>query len=338
MKKNKALRKKRAGLFITAAVIGILGACTNTVQPKADDSKAIPAPGSALHMKNMEGTVPIRTIEAIPYVSANDVSRVLGFRMRWDAPKGSILLGDEDASYELHIGSTAAVKGGSAMNIPQSPILSHSQAFIPVTSLGSLFQDDIRFDVEDEQTVRFIPVKPIAAAADSGTAAEFADDPISSVLPEGGREGAVAKPKALAYRAKSLQQQDEARDSLIQKAQRYLGVSYEFGAEPYSESGTFDCSSFTKYLFERHGIQLGRTARQQADQGTPVSEQQLRKGDLLFFTVPGRFTNEKEIGHVAIYLGNHKVIHALPDNGVQITDIDKPLWKSRFVKARRYLP
>jgi cell wall-associated NlpC family hydrolase len=44
----------------------------------------------------------------------------------------------------------------------------------------------------------------------------------------------------------------------------------------------------------------------QSTLGTAVSEEDIRPGDLLFYV--GRYAGQ--IGHVAIYIGNGKIIHA----------------------------
>jgi cell wall-associated NlpC family hydrolase len=128
-------------------------------------------------------------------------------------------------------------------------------------------------------------------------------------------------------------------DKLVETANRYLGVKYLFGADPYPQSGKFDCSTFTQYVFGKYGISLPRTARAQARDGSSVSRKMLRKGDLMFYYVPGRFKSNKTIGHVGIYMGNNKMIHAspAPDNGVQISNINHEYWKKTFLQAKRFV-
>ncbi|MBE3075125.1 MAG: C40 family peptidase, partial [Actinobacteria bacterium] len=68
------------------------------------------------------------------------------------------------------------------------------------------------------------------------------------------------------------------------------GIYYVYGGT--STSG-FDCSGFTQYVFRRIGINLPRTAEQQRQFATPVSNPV--PGDLVFFGVPSY--------HVGIYAG-----------------------------------
>ncbi|WP_265442522.1 C40 family peptidase [Flexivirga meconopsidis] len=75
------------------------------------------------------------------------------------------------------------------------------------------------------------------------------------------------------------------------------GVPYRWGGN--TPSG-FDCSGFTSYVFARAGKSIPRTASQQAYATTRVSNPQ--PGDLVFWGYPAY--------HVAIYLGNGKIIAA----------------------------
>jgi cell wall-associated NlpC family hydrolase len=95
-----------------------------------------------------------------------------------------------------------------------------------------------------------------------------------------------------------------AVEQIAATASRYLGARYRLGG---TTPRAFDCSGFVRYVFRRHGVELPRTAREQSDVGhlIVVGLDSLRVGDLLFFRTPrGRAS------HVAIYLGDGKIIHA----------------------------
>jgi len=72
------------------------------------------------------------------------------------------------------------------------------------------------------------------------------------------------------------------------------GIYYVYGGT--STSG-FDCSGFTQYVFRRIGINLPRTAEQQRQFATPVSNPV--PGDLVFFGAPSY--------HVGIYAGSGRM-------------------------------
>lgn len=89
----------------------------------------------------------------------------------------------------------------------------------------------------------------------------------------------------------------------------FLGIPYLWGGT--SEFG-YDCSGFTQRLFRYSGTELPRNANWQRDAGIMVKDfDHAMRGDLVFFA-----------GHVALYLGNHVIIHAnLSHGGVSITDL-----------------
>jgi peptidoglycan endopeptidase LytE len=121
-------------------------------------------------------------------------------------------------------------------------------------------------------------------------------------------------------------------DRVIQIGEKYLGAKYLYGASP-SRTDAFDCSSFTMRVFSEAGISLPRTSAAQSQVGTPVSFNQLQKGDLVFFDTDFDGT----INHVGIYAGNGQMLNASTSKGVSYTSINSSYWKERFVKAARVM-
>lgn len=121
--------------------------------------------------------------------------------------------------------------------------------------------------------------------------------------------------------------------AVAQAAYNYLGEKYVWGS---SQPGVgFDCSGLTSYLYNKVcGISLYRNSAAQSKNGYPVNRENLKQGDLLFFSTNG----SGNISHVGIYVGNGKMIHAsTPSTGVIISDIDSNYYSSTFVTARRIL-
>jgi cell wall-associated NlpC family hydrolase len=125
-------------------------------------------------------------------------------------------------------------------------------------------------------------------------------------------------------------------DQVIQEALNLKGkVRYKYGVNRPS-SYTFDCSSFTKYVFSKAGVTLPWSSRLQAQQGKYVSKSSLQAGDLVFFKSSGSSSNR--ITHVGIYMGDGKFIHNTIGgsvNGVIISDLSD--YSHRYVTARRIL-
>ncbi|MDQ0891009.1 cell wall-associated NlpC family hydrolase [Paenibacillus sp. V4I9] len=127
-------------------------------------------------------------------------------------------------------------------------------------------------------------------------------------------------------------------DHLVVKGFGFLGTPYVFGAKS-DQTDSFDCSSFLRYIFISQGVSLPRDSRQQSQLGTEVSIDQLREGDLVFFTTPKRKNKSgiDRIGHVAVYLGNGLMLHTFrPGIGVTISELNSS-WRERLVKAKRVL-
>ncbi|NOV02905.1 NlpC/P60 family protein [Paenibacillus sp. LMG 31457] len=120
---------------------------------------------------------------------------------------------------------------------------------------------------------------------------------------------------------------------VISIGKKYLGRPYQFGAKA-GQTNTFDCSSFTQYVFKRIGVNLPRNSKSQSKVGTYVSRSNLRAGDLVFFSIPGK---PGVINHVAIYMGNGNILHTYGAGGVRITKLSSGTWSSRYMTARRVL-
>ena len=114
---------------------------------------------------------------------------------------------------------------------------------------------------------------------------------------------------------------------IIETASQYLGVSYLYGG---TTTAGFDCSGFTSQVFRELGVTLNRTSASQFLQGEPVSIEDLQVGDLLFYNTSG-----SGISHVAIYIGDGKMMHSQLVKGVSINHITDSYWASTYVGAKR---
>lgn len=122
-------------------------------------------------------------------------------------------------------------------------------------------------------------------------------------------------------------------DRVINTAKQFIGTPYQFGA-PLGNTASFDCSSFSAYVFAQHGITLPRVSRDQARTGVAVSRNNLQKGDLVFYD-----TNfDGQINHLGIYINETQMIHASTSNGVIIAPPFNTYWGPRYVTARRVIP
>lgn len=125
-------------------------------------------------------------------------------------------------------------------------------------------------------------------------------------------------------------------DEMMEQAKKFVGLPYRWGG---NSSFGFDCSGFVQTLFSQMDVQLPRDASLQvkAENVRNVSAELLLKGDLVFF---GKSQNR--VTHVGIYLGEGHFIHSVTTNKkgphvIQISELNDPEWKQRFICGRRVI-
>lgn len=122
---------------------------------------------------------------------------------------------------------------------------------------------------------------------------------------------------------------------LLSEAHRYIGRPYVHGAKGPK---AFDCSGFTSYVYRQFGYTISPSSRAQYTEGTNVERNDLRKGDLVFFTSR---RSGKNVGHVGIVVsadnesGDFKFIHASV-KGVKVSDFEG-YYLGRYVGVRRII-
>lgn len=117
------------------------------------------------------------------------------------------------------------------------------------------------------------------------------------------------------------------------ETEKYLGVPYLWGG--FTPMG-FDCSGLVQYVYKQLGITLERTTYYQVHQGQIVDRNDLRPGDLIFFTTNDSDPND--ISHVGIYKGNDMFIHApQPGDVVRISNLNSAYYSNAYYVAKRII-
>lgn len=109
-------------------------------------------------------------------------------------------------------------------------------------------------------------------------------------------------------------------------AKKFLGNPYKYGGTSLTNGA--DCSGFTQSVYKEFGYSIPRTSLEQSTYGTKVSESSIKEGDLVFYL------SGKKVGHVAIYIGDGKVIHASNEkDGIKISQMNyrKPYCIRRII-------
>ena len=114
-------------------------------------------------------------------------------------------------------------------------------------------------------------------------------------------------------------------------AKQYVGYRYVYGGS--TPKGGFDCSGLTMYVYKQFGINLPHSATAQSKIGTKVEKSNIQPGDLVFFS---DYRTYKGIGHVGIYIGDNKFVHASTEKtGVITSSLTSGSYVKRYVTATR---
>lgn len=122
----------------------------------------------------------------------------------------------------------------------------------------------------------------------------------------------------------------EARPLAVRAANvavRQVGAPYRYGGT--TPSG-FDCSGLVQYAYRQVGVRVPRTTAQLWRHASPVNDDRMRPGDLLFFDIGGKPS------HVGIYLGDGRFVHA-PSTGRRVTteSLSSEYYRRRLLRAGR---
>lgn len=122
----------------------------------------------------------------------------------------------------------------------------------------------------------------------------------------------VAAEAATKVKVKNNARGKVLRDRVARIAKAQAGDRYILGA---TGPGAFDCSGLVVYAYRKAtGITLPRTSYAQQHAITHVRKRDRRVGDIVFV---------HNGGHVAIYLGHNRIVHAsTPSRGVLFTRLD----------------
>ncbi|MFB9764418.1 C40 family peptidase, partial [Nocardioides kongjuensis] len=118
----------------------------------------------------------------------------------------------------------------------------------------------------------------------------------------------------------------DGAQAAIAFARAQLGEPYRWGA---AGPAAWDCSGLVEKAWAAGGKSLPHYSVAQYEQSTPITRDQLRPGDLVFWSDGG----PGAIFHVALYVGGGQIIHA-PRTGrpVSLESID--YWRTPDLYAR----
>lgn len=126
----------------------------------------------------------------------------------------------------------------------------------------------------------------------------------------------------------------EEQKNVVSYALKYVGNKYRYGGSSLTK-GT-DCSGFTMAVYKKFGYSLPHNAYSQmvSKKVKKVKMSKLKPGDLIFYG-----SSKSSCSHVALYIGNKKVVHASNEiNGIIVSDYDyrKAITGGRVLKTETY--
>ena len=96
--------------------------------------------------------------------------------------------------------------------------------------------------------------------------------------------------------------------AVVDFATQFVGNPYVWGGTSLTDGA--DCSGFVQSVYANFGVSLPRTSYEQQNAGTEVSYADAQPGDLICYG-----------GHVAIYMGDGKIVHASnAKDGIKISN------------------
>lgn len=128
--------------------------------------------------------------------------------------------------------------------------------------------------------------------------------------------------------ALGLECNDSDNAALYEAVNSWLGVPYRYGG---TDRNGIDCSAFVGRIYKDvYGITLHRTANDMLSDVRLIGHNQLKEGDILFFT-----NSNGKVSHVGIYLKDGLFAHSSTSNGVSVSRVDDIYWSKHFYKGGR---
>ena len=165
-------------------------------------------------------------------------------------------------------------------------------------------------------------VWPFAGHADGGAPPAPTPDPAPAPAPD--PLPTFRTPAAVARNLSKQRAMHPLGERVVTFARHLLGVRYVYGGG--SPRSGFDCSGFVRYVYGHFGVALAHSSFADYWRGRHVGRWAMKPGDLVFFDGEG---------HVGIYVGHGRFIHA-PHTGTVVRISTMSGWySSRFDGARR---
>lgn len=132
------------------------------------------------------------------------------------------------------------------------------------------------------------------------------------------------------YKQTAQEREADLRKWVAGYGESFDGIHYRYGGKT---SDGFDCSGFTKYIFNAYGIKISGHSGTQATEGKIIPLKDAKRGDLIFFGNRGR------VSHVGIICSNTEegivAVHSSLSKGIMTQNVSKSsYWRPKILFAR----
>jgi cell wall-associated NlpC family hydrolase len=138
---------------------------------------------------------------------------------------------------------------------------------------------------------------------------------------------AFAAPASAGHRRAEPTERPQVKrgEKIARFAKTFIGVRYVYGGS--SPRTGFDCSGLVAYVYHHFGVSLPHYTVALFGRGHRVGRKAMRPGDLVFFN---------GLGHVGIYVGHGRFVHA-PHSGTRVrgASLGEGWYRSTYDGARR---
>jgi cell wall-associated NlpC family hydrolase len=135
---------------------------------------------------------------------------------------------------------------------------------------------------------------------------------------------------------KKQSKQNGKVEIILKEARSYIGTPYKFGG---TTRAGLDCSGLVLNCFSKANIQLPRTSDEQSKMGKKISFDNMKPGDLVFFTDKPGHHKVVHVGIVSKIKSKREVkfIHASTKLGVVENDLYVSYYENILLEARRVI-
>ncbi|MGW5493933.1 C40 family peptidase [Streptomyces olivaceoviridis] len=275
--------------------------------PAGDTATARPVGGTAIPAPVPDTGVAVPTPSTVATPSALDMTAApSALDMAATAPVPDVLSAPPtDRQAEVAVNGPKAAKATVQKKLAHARVLlsqrtAQPTAAPPTATVSTAAPFIATVSTATASTAAPFPAAPATTAATGAVPSStvpFATPIPATPAPATPAPAAAAPPAA----APSGTYATKARKA-IAFARAQVGKPCVWGA---AGPGSYDCAGLTQAAWKSAGVTLPRTAREQADAGTPVAPADARPGDLVFF-----HDFHDDAGHVGLCTGDGMMIHA----------------------------